>query len=83
VLWQYISYLFILDASALINDGTSHNSYIIYVFIITNIGLTILQFVWMWEIVTTATKILTSSDSTLSISRGDKKDDKIRDKKKD
>lgn len=73
-LWPIVSYIFFQDALELLRTGTAHLEYVVYTFLVFNIGLSLLQFVWLWEIITTATKLLTSKDSTLSISRGDKKD---------
>ncbi len=73
VLWNYVSYHFILDAVEVLRSNAAHDRKVIYVFIFANIGLTVLQFAWMGEIITTSSKLLFMKDPTLSIARGDSK----------
>lgn len=73
ILWPYVSFEFFIDGLELLRTGTAHKDYVVYTFMVCNVGLTLLQFLWLTEIVNTARKLLFAKDATLSISRGDSK----------
>lgn len=73
VLWPYVSFEFFQDGLELLRTGTAHKDYVVYTFLACNVGLTLLQFLWLTEIVGTARKLLFSKDASLSIARGDNK----------
>ena len=75
VLWPYVSYKFFIDALILLQTNTAHANYVVYTFLSMNIGLTLLQFYWLGEIITTASKLL-FNDGQLVLARGDKQNKK-------
>ena len=71
ILWPYVSYYFFLDCIELLNSGTAHSVPIVVTFMTVNAALSLLQLVWLGEIITTAQKVL--GGEGLSIERGDAK----------
>ena len=75
VIWPYCCYFFWIDSLELLKTNKAHSLPILYTFMFVNIGLTLLQVVWLHEIVVTAIRVL-SGKGELSIERGGKEDDK-------
>jgi TLC domain len=72
IIWPYACYFFWTDMIELISSGKAHSLPVCALFMVVNAGLTILQFVWLQEILSTAVKVL-SGKGDLSIDRGDGK----------
>ena len=55
VIWPVISYYFWIDSLALLETPESlHSLPVVYTFLVFNVGLTVLQFAWLAEIITLA-----------------------------
>ena len=50
IIWPWISYPFWQDSIALLRSGTAHSNFVVGFFLVANIFLTGLQFVWGWMI---------------------------------
>jgi len=61
ILWPYVSYVFWLDMVEVIRNGTIHSMGVGITFLVANIGLSLLQVVWLGEIISEATKLLSSN----------------------
>jgi TLC domain len=74
ILWPFVSYYFWLDALELLRTKDQHtfSEVMIYIFLVFNAGLSLLQLVWLKEIFDTAGKVLFGGGD-LSIGRGDNK----------
>jgi len=69
ILWPYVSYYFWIDCLEVIRNKTAHSVPVVWLYLIANIGLTILQFVWLGEIFKTAIKLFSGSGE-LVVERG-------------
>lgn len=85
ILWPYVSIFFWKDSFELLKQDLSKfdqefvldSKIIIYIFMVINFGLTLLQFFWLIEIFQTAGKVL-GGDGDLSIKRGEDKNVNIK-----
>lgn len=75
ILWPYVNYYFWKDMLHMIENNSFHDNATAYIFMSVNVGLTILQFVWLGEIIQTGMKLLGGDGEGLSIARGD--DEKV------
>jgi hypothetical protein len=58
ILWPIVSYFFWKDSLRLLTEGNPHSKGVVLVFLVCNAGLTLLQFVWLGELITTAKDML-------------------------
>ena len=72
VFWPYFCYYFWLDALELLRTNSYHNIGVVYSFMVVNVGLTLLQFYWLREIIATGYKVL-AGDGELAVERGSSK----------
>ncbi len=80
MLWPYVSYFFWMDAMSLIKSEKAHSTVILGLFMFANAGLSILQIVWLREIIVTAKAVL-FGNGDLSIDRGGPKESEAKKKK--
>jgi hypothetical protein len=72
ILWPYVNYYFWQDMHHMWSNGTMHSEWQAYIFLAVNAGLTLLQMVWLGEIVQTGMKMFDSEGGgEMSIKRGD------------
>ena len=50
-IWPYLAYLLTLDCMEVLSAGTAHSVFVVYAFLACLLGLTLLQFFWLTEIV--------------------------------
>ena len=48
--WPYVSYQFWLQSIELLRTGTAHRNSVVFIFLISNVGLTLLQFYWGYSL---------------------------------
>lgn len=78
IIWPVLCYFFWIDMLQMINDGSVHSFPQACIFLTVNVGLSVLQVVWLGEIISTAIKLF-GDGGDLTIQRGgaDKVDDKL------
>ena len=68
VIWPVISYYFWIDSLALLEAPESLHSFpVVYTFLVFNVGLTVLQFAWLAEIITLAIPLFSGTGVKSSI----------------
>ena len=68
IVWPIISYYFWIDSLALLEiPEKTHSFPVVYTFLAFNVGLTVLQFAWLVEIIMTAAPLLAGSGVKSSI----------------
>lgn len=68
VIWPVISYYFWIDSLALLETPESLHSFpVVYTFLVFNVGLTVLQFAWLAEIITLAIPLFSGTGVKSSI----------------
>ena len=72
ILWPYVNYFFWKDMWHMWQNNSFHSDAIALTFMFVNVGLTILQIVWLGEIVQTGIKMFSEEGGdSLSIKRGE------------
>ena len=72
ILWPYVNYFFWKDMYFMWQNSSFHSDAIAFTFMFVNVGLTILQIVWLGEIVQTGLKMFSEEGTDgLAIKRGE------------
>jgi hypothetical protein len=67
IIWPIVSYSFWLDSLAILKHPQAHSPVSVYTFLISNVGLTILQFLWLAEIISSAIALFSGKGVKSSI----------------
>ena len=68
IVWPIVSYYFWIDSIALLeNPEKTHSFPVVYTFLVFNVGLTVLQFAWLAEIIMLAIPLFSGSGVKSSI----------------
>ena len=73
ILWPYVNYYFWMDMMHMWNNNLFHNKAVACIYLVVNVGLTILQLVWMVEIVQTGLKMFSEEAGTVSVNKTESK----------
>lgn len=71
IIWPYVNYFYWKDMIHMWNADSFHSIPVACTYMFVNIGLTVLQVVWLGEIIQTAMKLFGEEGGGLSIKRGD------------
>jgi len=75
ILWPWACWYFWVDMLKMINTGKLHSVEVAYIFMTVNVLLTILQFIWLGEIITQAFKFF--SEGSVAMKKGGASSDKL------